>query len=588
MEILIDANQWPMAAGCIGLSKLFPEEIEYTSNGIVLTDKLLDSLAEKYVHSLINMFSVVERDVKRFGWYAAQTKKNPDQTKQYAIELSKNIREQLKKVEKYFPETEECRQLKKLVETLKEVTDKKESQFIQEAIDQYEQIMEKPFINDKLSLNLAKSEALIPFFGQTSILQKTFYSKDTEEHIQRIKEDFIYPAKLEIQFVEKLNNAKDFKEILDFLDEHKKYKPFNNLLKKIKKKKSLEELKVVLETEVLQCSFIDGFIATQTFEEMIFSPLAFSNNKAVNFYWNFENQLPVPISAIARLILFIAPLGMAFYPRKLGNVYASESLRFSGLILSQKHFSEIVKDNITYQTFRRKGSSFEEAIVGFLHETLDKAKKIQHSYFFIEVYSNYDMKKTLLDYYHMPPYLVAYLSQYGDSLKMLMHKDLKDEYLRTILKGIDPKHILFDYLLEAIKKPNHARGSYFAARERVRILEAKKGEEKMDSNDKLIYLVYRRGIDLRNAYVRDGNENTEGALYRASGKKKLEGIAYRLLNAAKAGNKNAFMDTIFRVHMAADLDVPSIFIDSFKKEGLDFETIASVFIAGMLSEEKGN
>lgn len=590
MSIQIETEHWPMAAGCIGLAKLYSEEeLPRTTSGIILHESNLDHLAEKYIKALIEMFNVVKRDVKRFSWFVRQAEKEPAKTKQCASDLRKAMNDQYKKVVKYFPDTEECKHLNNLLEDLKGITQPEKSHEIRQALERYDEIMSIPFINDRLSLNVAKSEALIPFFGQTSILQKTFYSKSIEEHVLQIEKDFVQPARLELLFYKKCRTSSSDKEILDFLKEHQNYKPFKDLLRALKDF-DRDGIDNYLKKEVLYCSFVEGLMATQSYEEMTFSPLSFSKSKAVNFSWNFENHLPVPMSSLARLIMFVAPLGMAFYSRRLGDEHANEYFTFSGLILSQKPFSEVIKENITYQTLRREGSSFQEAIVGTINESINKAKKLSdtsNSYFFLEMYSNYDVKKTLLDYYHLPGYLVKYLAQHGKKLNLLFHRDLRDSYFRTILNGIDPKEVVFQYLRVAIKEPFHAQGAYYATRERKKILEAKKlGDEAMDNFDKVIGFVYYQGVDLQKQMVKARMGVQEDEPYRASGRKKLEGIAYRLLNSAKAGNKTAFMDTIFRIHMAAGLPVPKIFIDSFKEDGLDFETIASAFIAGLLGQEK--
>jgi CRISPR-associated protein Cst1 len=589
VPIQIDAEQWPMAAGCIGLAKLYSEEeLPRTESGVMISKEILNSLAEKYIRGLIEEFSIVKRDVHRLEWYAIQVEKKPEQTKQMAADVRKSMSEQYKKVEKYFSETEECKRFKYLLEMLKDLKDPNDAPKIRESLESYKEIMKTPFINERLTLNFAKAVILNPFYGQTSILQPSFNSKSTEEHIAQIEKDFIQPAKLELDFANVLSSANRKEDIITFLEESHEYKPFKDLLKPLKKLLNTDEICEYLKNEELPCSFIEGLMATQSYEEMTFSPLSFSKHNAVNFNWNFDKQLPVPISALARLVMFMAPFGMAFYSRRVGNMTVNETLRFSGLFITQKHFAEVIKENVTYQRLRREGSSFEEAIVGILHETVDKAKKIKNSYFFLEVYSNYQMKKTLLDYYHMPIYLASYLSKYGKTLDLLLHRDIKDAFFRTVLKGIDPKEVIFEYLREAIAEPFHASVAYHAARERKRILEAKKGVNDVTNFDKTISFVYYRGSDLRKVMVNERSGGQEGEPYRASGRKKIEGIAYRLLNSAKAGNKSAFMDTIFRIHMAAGLDVPSILVDSFKEEGLDFETISSAFIAGLLGQEQAN
>lgn len=588
MDLYIEAEEWPVAAGLIGLTQLADEnDIVIKQNGVLISKRSLQGLAEKYVYELINRYNIAERDVSRMRWYISLMKKNPDKTKQYASEIRKIMNDQLKKINKYFSGVEQTKKIAEVVEQMKVIKNEEDIEKVEDLVNVYFECASEKLINERLTLNYVRSMILKPFFGQTSMLQRTFSSKNTEEHIVRIEEDFIKPAMLELQFVEYLTESKNTEEIINFLTEHREYEPFKQWVNKIKKLNSLEEIKLFFEKEVLPCSFIEGMPATQSYEEKIFTPLAFSREKASNFYWDFDNKQPVPMSALARLIIFLSPIGMAFYSRKIGNEQSSDLLFFAGLIMSQQSFNTIKNLNIHYQKLRSKeGTTFGEAIVNVLQEYKDKAEKIKNSYLIIEVHSNYDSKKSLLDYYHMPVYLVEYLTEHGNSLKWLNHPDLRDLFLRQVMQGIDPVQVIFRYLREAITNPLYGQGAYFAVRERKRILKAKEGIEDMQSQDKLINYIYFRGIELRDHLVKGRDEKpVEEGLYRASGRKKLEGIAYRLINATKARNKQAFMDTIFRLYLGTNLPVPSIFVDAFKEEGLDFETIASAFIAGMLSQE---
>ncbi|MCD8510980.1 MAG: hypothetical protein LRY73_14710 [Bacillus sp. (in: Bacteria)] len=199
------------------------------------------------------------------------------------------MNEQIKKVDKYFPDTEECLQLKQQVEHLKHIKDKDEIPIIKEAIDHYQEIMSTTFIHEKLTLNYVKAVILAPLFGQPSFLQPTFNAKSTQEHIDKLNTDFVKPAMLELSFNALLTSSASHQEILTFLEENQQYEPFKLWLKKIKKL-PLENAHDFFATETLPCSFIDGFTATQSFEEKVFSPLALSKDKAVNFSWDFNKK----------------------------------------------------------------------------------------------------------------------------------------------------------------------------------------------------------------------------------------------------------------------------------------------------------
>jgi len=85
--------------------------------------------------------------------------------------------------------------------------------------------------------------------------------------------------------------------------------------------------------------------------------------------------------------------------------------------------------------------------------------------------------------------------------------------------------------------------------------------------------------------VASKGENEDSEVYKASGKKKVDSIAYRMLNALKAGNRTAFLDTVFRLHVSEGEEISPVFMDIFKSEGLDFETIGGAFITGLLGKD---
>lgn len=69
--------------------------------------------------------------------------------------------------------------------------------------------------------------------------------------------------------------------------------------------------------------------------------------------------------------------------------------------------------------------------------------------------------------------------------------------------------------------------------------------------------------------------------------KKLDGIAYRMLNALKTNNKIAFMDSLINAHMYVQKPIPSLFSDYLHQE-LAFKELGYAFVTGMLGEEWKN
>lgn len=588
MGVKIYSEEWPIIAGLIGLVKLVGNNVEIQNDGVLVHAESLGGLAKKYFDTLLTTHNRAEKRIEDFEKRIGYIKANPSNLKKYLDVIVDDVGTEVKKINKYFAGTKEHSNANIALDMLKEAKKKKTDnklELIEEAFNIYKDVLYTPFINEKITLNYIKAVILAPIYGQTSFLQRSF-TFGLEEHIERMERDIVRPAMLEIKSMDCLRDANDPEDIVVFLEKNQEdYQPFKRWLRGIKKKETVDEVREYFANEIVPC-FFTGTPATQTLEEKSFGAIGVSADKAVNFFWDFNNKEPLGLSALARLVLFLIPLGMAFHWREIKTKKKTGRGLIWGLVLSQQTFPTILNTNMDYQELR-KGKNTFEAITGVLGETTDKAKKIKKEYTFLEFYCDIDSKKTVLDYYHMPSYLVEYFSRYGKTLTLLHDYDLQDNFIKSVLKGIDPKGVLFSYIRKAIDEPYHAEGAYHASRERMRILNAKKGVEKVSKYDFLVTKTYEDGKRLRDALMGLSEKDSEDRIYRASDEKKIAGYAYRLINASKSGDKQIFMDTIFRLYLSTkNLKVPSIFIDSFKDAGLDFETISTAFVAGMLSQEK--
>lgn len=71
---------------------------------------------------------------------------------------------------------------------------------------------------------------------------------------------------------------------------------------------------------------------------------------------------------------------------------------------------------------------------------------------------------------------------------------------------------------------------------------------------------------------------------RKIGAKKAQGIAYRLLNSVRSNDKNTFMDTVMRVYISSDLEMPGLLLEALHEEKMDFATVGNAWIAGLISK----
>jgi len=584
MRVKLYMEDWMMTMGMVGLYRLLQDDIEPTPFGFSFDTEVLKKLPECFFNYMIKEYSIAERD-KKIMEDNLKYARNEKYFKSNLQQIRKRMSEQQKKVEKYFPE--EAKRLRNIVDAVKAIKKPDEYQLLTEQVQQYYDLMKSKKINEKLTINYFKKEIMSdPFFGQPSFLNVIHNAKSKQEQINLFYRDYVEPVLLEANLREIVENETNVDSVFDFLKENNHYQPFRGLLRAVKNKKTVAEIKAYLQEEMPQCAMIDGWFATSNFEEMIFSPLALSKEKAQNFNWNLQKNQPVPLSSLAKLVLFLAPVGVVFYNRKDGFDSQGEYRTYSGFVMSDDTFPEIVKKNETYRIKKKNEDPFDVVVHDLLQHTRDRAGKVMDTLLFIEVHSNYQSKKTLLDYYHMPNYIAYYFKRYGDNLRKIWNKEYREAFTRTALQGIEPISVVFRYLQAIIKRSEDGFSGFIAARELNRIQFLKKGVGDVQNADKKVYVIFKQGQEIRNKLIAERElRAAKTSRYTAEVSKKVNAIAYRLLNAAKAGNVKSFMDTLFRIHMAAEKEVSPIFLNALHEQELKFETVASAFIAGLLSAD---
>ncbi|MEN3042354.1 MAG: type I-B CRISPR-associated protein Cas8b1/Cst1, partial [Fervidobacterium sp.] len=100
----------------------------------------------------------------------------------------------------------------------------------------------------------------------------------------------------------------------------------------------------------------------------------------------------------------------------------------------------------------------------------------------------------------------------------------------------------------------------------------KRGQEDMENEINKIKSAFKSGIEMRKELEKNQEEN------------KIQTIAYKLLNSAKTGNKNLFLDTLMRLYINRSIEVPKAIFEMIHESNMDFETLAQSYIAGLISK----
>lgn len=315
-------------------------------------------------------------------------------------------------------------------------------------------------------------------------------------------------------------------------------------------------------------------LAFYNFEEMVFSPIGVAKDNAFNFSWYFDSQQPKPLSSLAKLVLLFAPIGSTIYFKNEGINEQTERRLYAGFVQTDATFAEILQKNNHFKQLKKKREPFNKIVSQLVQSVKKESEYAVDHLFFLEFFSDYSSKKTHLHYYHLPVYLAHYFKQHADKLDDIKPYDYREQFVQYVLRGADPVYVIYNYLRDCIKNERSSIGPYIAVRERNRILQFKKGVRDMATTDKRVSALFMQGREIRDAIMRSSGSE-----------KKVTSIAYRLLNAAKAGNRKNFMDTLLRIYMSADRPVSPIFLNALHERDLDFATVANAFIAGLLANQ---
>lgn len=554
-QISVRVNEWSLTQGMVGYKRILESygiTVETDDFGIVVTKEALQKLPEAYFAYFLEKYSYARSNERTLRGLHNKWKKGDKEAKR---EINKKLKDIDSKIKKYFSTYEVGISLREHIEVYR--NEKEHSEEMDKHLNAIIDRLKDKEIEEKLTSNIFKPVQLKPFYGQVSFLNVSKNALTIDEQIEQFRQDFIEPILAEWAFVDCLK--KDDKERCMKLLEETSHKNLASL-KRTFRKKNIDEIKEYVQQEILQCSFTGFPLAFYNFEEKTFSPLALSVDKALNVTWNSEGEAFFPICALARLLLFCAAAGSTVSNQK--NVF----VQFDG------PFDEIYRVNEHYNTEADRDKTFDEIIFDIVKETKMRADWINRNYLILEYESDYDSKRTLLDYMIMTPSLVK-LFQNHSKLFSFIHYSYRVMFIKLLLKHIDTKQMIAEVLREKLKKSYSPLDVLYMTTLRHLHQTYIKEEKEMDTTtqQKKIWVLYKSAEAVREKI----------------GLKKAQGIAYRLLNAAQAGDKHTFMDTVMRTYISSEQDMPSLLLEALHEKEMDFPTVANAWIAGLISKSNG-
>ncbi|MFC7394016.1 type I-B CRISPR-associated protein Cas8b1/Cst1 [Scopulibacillus cellulosilyticus] len=557
MNFVLPMSEWHLNQGLLGYYRILKKsgvDVQTTDDGLVFDTEHLEVLPQAMFNYYLDKYSVKAREGRIIQSYWSKFANGDKNAKK---EINDRLKKQIyDKVKKYYSETPSGAELLENIEKFR--AEKTYSEELSELLNTIFKGLETPEIHDKLTANFFKAVILGPYFGQVSFLNVVKNDLTIPQQIELFTRDFVQPVIEEIKFLDLLKSAKNEKQVTNFIEngQHKGIKSLKRPLKKL----SLNEIKAYIKDTVNKCSFFEDFLGFEQFNEGVFSPLALSAGNAINFSWNANGKVSIPISAIAKLILFCSPAGATMSGNK------------SIFVQNEGIFAELLKVNEHYSNQKNMDKSFDEIIFDLVAEQQLKADYTMKNFLILEYESDYQAKKTLLDYMTLTPELTHLFKEHNKLFSYMSYR-FRVSLIHDLLNYKDTKQLLFYELREKIKHQYSSLEIIYATLIRHFYQCYQKGGVQMSMDTKkqssYIWVLYKSGASIQ----------------RIVGEKKAQGIAYRLLNTVKSGNKKQFMDTIMRVYISANQQMPSLFLNVLHEEKMDFATVADSWIAGLISKK---
>lgn len=609
MKLRVYRGDWFFNMGIVGFLNIIKKadkqaEIFIMEDYIEFDSLFLENFHEYYFNYFMDEYDVSKRIKKNIDYSINFIKSKPDRIKDGIKKIKDSVKQQNDKIKKF--DEEKFNLIKEKLDSMSKIKSYDEFDSLEALVDETIDIFKIKSINDRLTANLYKYVVQDNYFGQVSFFNVAKAKLDLDGLKQVMFNDYlrqiIYFGELEDLLEEndydKLKNYLNdrLNSIAKDINEKKVSKSSINTIEKImkeinknfiKKNKSIEDIKKYMDSlEVCEmCGLYKGIL--DEYSESNFAPLGVSTNNARNMFWNQEYVSS--ICDVCKLILFCTPAG-ATYTRK--NYLINEENEFYLFVNMDTCINELFERNNSLKAQKSEYSDskeenpFNQLIKSIVEENTLKSEWQLRNILFVEFKASIDSKKCKINYFNIPTYLAKFFTdKYANKkIQSIYDYKLKSNVLDLLLKNRDLKHLINNILRNKVKNDMESNNKsnisgidcFRVVQLRALINSYKKGVYKMDSknlekNDEKLRIIYYLGCDIHDYFVNKNSKN------------KIGGVSYKLLNSVKVGNKSDFMDTIIRVFMSAEKQMPAFILDIEIEKDLDFESIGHAFISGLIS-----
>lgn len=596
---IYNSDNWFYKLGIVGFDRIMKYNQDYNNldlkefnysideDYIEFDVELLENFAKYFYEYFLNQYDTAKSTSSSLDWNMNRAQEK-DKFSDSIKNIKKIVTDKNKKILKLnVIEYERCEDISNQIKNIK--FDGLDD--LKKLLEEYKGIIAEDNINRPITANYFKSVLSNSFFGQVSFLNVCNNSKTIKEQENIIFNDYVQPV-IDAESLKEiiLMEESKLKEItLKRYSEIEKLSPNkrSDVQKTIKeihdklfaKKRKVKSVKDILD-QYNTCKICEENISYgSNYSDGSFIPLAISIDNSQNMFWNLNTKYP--ICPLCRLVLLCTAAGAAtVFKNYMDDKYNYNDKLYYGFISIDGSIKNLIEQNQFFRNQNSKEISFEQYVLDYIGQQKEISLWQLQNILYVEFNADYGAKNSKLNYFNIPVYLAKFISTHSDKLQSIKDLKLRKEIFDAILKNQNLQNIINLKLRVSIKEQGFTDLYIMKIIQIANYLKQYKRlceggiKEVDDSAQKSLNFIYSQGIKIAEVYRGNKAEN------------KLPGICYRLLNATKAENKKEIMDTIIRIYMSAEKEIPYVFLDIMKEEKLDYQEIAHSFIAGLNSKER--
>lgn len=316
----------------------------------------------------------------------------------------------------------------------------------------------------------------------------------------------------------------------------------------------------------------------KVFDSTNFTPLAASLDTLENFFW--EGKSNMYLCPECEIFLYFSAFG--FLKTPTGTylfVYTPDlknTKRMNDILKTEGDFRSFVNRAIVEASKIIEGRKADWLLRNIYVVEIEKVGEAQANIYTLSISPRLAraIKENIDKYPESFNQLFGLFLEYiysGRSLYEFLYKILSGFFYgkryEKLEKGRDAKLIRVG---KSFKECLPYSLTYFIKFQEVLNMEDK------DKVSKQINWAYREGLEIRKIY--------EQSMGKEKADKKIEVISYRILDAVRRRDTDAFQQNLIRAYLEAEREIPYIFVEALKEES--FNRIAYAFLIGLNGKGK--